>query len=158
MSRAARNADASMALNLSSDARRRANIRRSLVARAIRLGTSTNMKHGIYSEVAVRPEVLDEVAVLYARAEWLDPVRDGNLVEATARLIVRLRKLDMALADDPANVTFGTMYGRSEMQLVRNLDALGLTPTAAARLGLQHLDARERARRMGETVLDGYRK
>ena len=118
------------------------------------MGALGNFRHGVYAEVAVRPEVLDEVAVLYARAEWLDPIRDGNLVEATARLVVRLRKLDAALSEDPTNAAFASLYGRAEAQLVRNLDALGLTPTAAARLGLQHWTPERRhggwARRLAE--------
>src|SRR3712207_4830863 len=81
------------------DEPRKRAIRRAAAARAIRLGVSQNLRHGVYSETAVREDVLDERALLYARASWLDPVRDGHLVEATSRLIVRLRKLDAAIDD-----------------------------------------------------------
>jgi len=120
------------------------------------MGNTNALRHGVYSEVSVKPDVLDEAALLYARATWLDQVRDGHLVEATARLIVRLRKLDGTIDATPTQ-TLTTLYARLEGQLTRNLDALGLTPRAAADLGLAHLDAKERARRLTEKTLDGYR-
>jgi len=49
------------------------------------------------------------------------------------------------------------MYSRCEGQLLRGLDALGLTPRAAADLGLQHLDAKARAQRLTEDALAPYR-
>jgi hypothetical protein len=127
-----------------------------MAARAIRLGVSRNLRHGVYSEVAVREDVLDECALLYARAPWLDPIRDGHLVEATARVIVRLRKLDAALDDDPSSQTLSTLYARLEGQLTRNLEALGLTPRAAATLGITKLDAVERQQRLVERGLSRY--
>jgi hypothetical protein len=127
-----------------------------MAARAVKLGVSTNLKFGVYSEVAVRPDVLDEIALIYARAPWLDPVRDGHLCEATGRLIVRLRRLDAALDDDPASQTLTTLYARLEGQLVRNLEALGLTPRAAASLGITKLDAEERRRRLTTNGLARY--
>jgi hypothetical protein len=127
-----------------------------MAARAIRLGVSRNLRHGVYSELAVREDVLDECALIYARAAWLDPVRDGNLVEATARLIVRLRKLDAALDEAPTSQTLTTLYARLEGQLTRNCDALGLTPKAAAALGISKLDAKERMKRMSEQALRKY--
>jgi hypothetical protein len=138
------------------DEQRRRAIRRANAARAIRLGVSRNLRHGVYAELAVREDVLDEAALLYARAPWLDPVRDGNLVEATARLIVRLRKLDVAIDDDPTSQTLTTLYARLEGQLTRNCDALGLTPRAAAALGITKLHAAERVKRMSEQGLRKY--
>ena len=135
---------------------RRRSVRRAMAARAIKLGVSRNLRHGVYSELAVREDVLDECALIYARAAWLDPIRDGNLVEATARLIVRLRKLDAALDDDPASQTLTTLYARLEGQLTRNLEALGLTPRAAAGLGVVKLDAVERQQRLVERGLSRY--
>lgn len=105
----------------------------------------------------MREDVRDEAALLFARAPWLDPVRDGVLVEATARLVVRLRRLDAALDDEPTQI-LTTLYARLEGQLTRNLDALGLTPQAAARLGLAHLDARTQAQLLTERALAGYRE
>src|SRR5678816_1714108 len=102
------------------ESRRRA-IRRSAAARAIRRGVTRNLRFGIYSELAVKDDVLDEVALAYARAPWLDPIRDGHLVEATARVIVRLRKLDAALDADPSAQSMSTLYVRLEGQLTRNL-------------------------------------
>jgi len=138
------------------DRRARA-IRRTMSARAIRAGNVNALRHGIYAEVAVRADVLDEAALLYARAPWLNPVRDGILVEATARLIVRLRNLDMALDEEPTQ-TLTSLYSRLEGQLTRNLDGLGLTPQAAARLGLAHIDARERGQRMAQQTLAKYQE
>jgi hypothetical protein len=137
--------------------RRRRAIRRSTAARAVQLGVSRNLRHGVYSETAVREDVLDECALLFARAPWLDPVRDGHLCEGTARLIVRLRKLDTALDDEPGSQTLSTLYARLEGQLTRNLDALGLTPRSAADLGLAHLDARSKAQRLAVASLAPYR-
>jgi hypothetical protein len=127
-----------------------------MAARAIRLGVSRNLRHGVYSEVAVKEDVLDECALIYARANWLDPVRDGHLVEGTARIVVRLRKLDAAIDDDPTSQTLTTLYARLEGQLTRNCDALGLTPRAAAALGITKLDAAERVKRMSEHGLRKY--
>lgn len=131
--------------------------RRAMRARAVRLGNANALRHGVYADVAVRPDVLDELAFLYARAPWLDPIRDGNLAEATARLIVRLRRLDDLLDSQPTQ-TLTSLYVRLEAQLTRNLDALGLTPSAAARLGIAHLDAREKAARLAEESLGQYRE
>ena len=139
-----------------SEGRARA-IRRTMAARAVRAGNSNALRHGVYSEVAVRADVLDEATLLLARAPWLDPVRDGFLVEATARLLVRLRRLDLVLEAEPTQV-LTSLYARLEGQLTRNLDALGLTPQAAARLGLAHLDAKARARHMAQRTLAAYRE
>ncbi len=127
-----------------------------MAARAVRAGNTNSLRHGVYAEVAVRADVLDEAALLYSRAPWLDPVRDGVLVEATARLIVRLRRLDLVLDEEPTQ-TLTSFYSRLEGQLTRDLDALGLTPSAAARLGLAELDARTRAARLVEGELAKYR-
>lgn len=120
-------------------------------------GNMNALVHGVYAEVAVREDVRDECALLYGRAPWLDEVRDGVLVEATARLIVRLRKLDAAVEADPTSTTLTSMLSRLEGQLLRNLDALGLTPTAAARLGIAELSARQRAQKLATDALDAYR-
>ena len=48
------------------------------------------------------------------------------------------------------------MYSRLESQLLRNLSELGLTPRAAADLGLAKLDAKARAMRLSETALAAY--
>ena len=55
-------------------------------------------------------------ALLFARAPWLDRVRDGVLVEATARLVVRLRRLDALLESEPTQ-TLTSLYTRLEAQL-----------------------------------------
>lgn len=146
---------ASLPAVVTPDEPRKRAIRRSMAARAVRLGVTRNLRHGIYSEVAVREDVLDEAALLYARAPWLDPLRDGLLVEATARLVVRLRKLD-ALLDEEPSVVLTTLYARLEPLLTRNLEALGMAPRAAAALGLAHLDAKERAQRMTTETLKRY--
>jgi hypothetical protein len=137
----------------------RTNRLKAMVRRPDMLGNSYTLRHGIYSQVAVRPEVEDECALLYARAPWLSPVRDGVLVEATARLIVRLRKFDPAIDAAAAKglVPMTSLYSRCEGQLTRNLAELGLTPSSAAALGLAHMDAREKAQRMSDRALDAYR-
>jgi len=127
-----------------------------MTVRAVRAGNSNALRHGVYAEAAVRADVLDEASLLFARAPWLDRVRDGVLVEATARLVVRLRRLDAILETEPTQ-TLASLAYRLEAQLLRNLDALGLTPTAAARLGLANLDARERASRLVDAELAKYR-
>jgi hypothetical protein len=137
------------------DARARA-IRRTLTARAILAGNSRALRHGVYSEVAVREDVLDEAALLYARAPHLDPIRHGHLVEATARLVVRLRKLDDALELDPASVSLSSMACRLEGQLQRNLSELGLTPRAARDLGLPEREAGKMASRLTAQTLARY--
>ena len=146
--------DQPLAVLDATEKKRRA-VRRAAAARAVRLGVTRNLRHGIYSEVAVRDDVLDEAALIYARAPWLDPIRDGHVVEATARLAVRLRKLDAAIDDEPSQV-LTTLYARLEGQLTRNCDALGLTPKAAASLGIAKLDAAERVKRISEEGLRKY--
>jgi hypothetical protein len=49
------------------------------------------------------------------------------------------------------------MYVRLEGQLLRNLSELGLTPRAAAELGIAKLDATARAMRLSEASLSRYR-
>jgi hypothetical protein len=127
-----------------------------MTVRSVRAGNTNALRHGVYAETAVRADVLDEAALLFARAPWLDRVRDGILVEATARLVVRLRRLDALLESEPTQ-TLTSLYARLEAQLLRDLDARGLTPAAAARLGLAALDARDRAKRLVETDLAQYR-
>ncbi len=139
------------------ETRRRRAIARTLVARAVVRGYGGPLRHGVYSEAQVRDDVLDECSLLYARAPWLDEVRDGILVEATARILVRLRRLD-AIVDAEPTATLTSMLSRLEGQLTRNLDALGLTPTAAARLGLHELDARAKARALATDGLAKYRR
>jgi hypothetical protein len=131
-------------------------IKRGNVTRAVRVGNTNALRHGIYAEVAVREDVRDEAALLYARAPWLDGVRDGVIVEATARLIVRLRKLDAVIDAEPTQV-LTSLYRSLEAQLTRNLDALGLTPSSAARLGIAALDAQHRAQQIAEKALEAYR-
>jgi len=127
-----------------------------MTARAVRAGNTNALRHGVYAEAAVRADVLDEASLLFARAPWLDRVRDGVPVEATARLVVRLRRLDTILETEPTQ-TLASLSYRLEGQLLRNLDALGLTPTAAARLGLATLDARAKASRLVDARLSKYR-
>lgn len=136
---------------------RRLAIRRTNVAHGLQLGHVTSLRHGIYSEVAVRPEVLDECAMLFGRAPWLDPVRDGVLAESCARVIVRLRLLDAALDDAPTSSVLTSMYSRLEGELTRKCAALGLGPVAAASLGIVKLDAKARAARLTEDALAPYR-
>ena len=127
-----------------------------MTARAVRAGNTNALRHGVYAEAAVRADVLDEASLLFARAPWLDRVRDGVLVEATARLVVRLRRLDTILETEPTQ-TLASLAYRLESQLLRNLDALGLTPTAAARLGLATLDAQAKASALVDAQLSKYR-
>ena len=137
------------------EARRRA-VRRAMAARAIRLGVSRNLRHGMYSELAVREDVLDEAALLYRAGSVARSDPRWQPRRGTSRLIVRLRKLDAALDDDPTSQTLTTLYARLEGQLTRNCDALGLTPRAAAALGITKLDAVERVKRMSEQGLRKY--
>ncbi|NJD28167.1 MAG: hypothetical protein FIA92_07700 [Chloroflexi bacterium] len=106
--------------------------------------------------MAVREEVLDEAALLFARAPWLDEVRDGPLVEATSRLICRLRRLDRIVDERTSSVPLTSLYARTEQQLLRNLDALGLTPRSSAQLGIGLLDVEERTRRLARSRLAAY--
>ena len=130
-------------------------IQRANRALAVRQGRPP--RHGIYSNDLILPEVLDEVALLYARALWLDETRDAPLVEATARLIIRLRRIDALINAEGPTQLLTSWSSRTEGQLLRNLDALGLTPRSAADLGLAHLDAKERVARMTEMRLAAYR-
>lgn len=102
-------------------------IKRSLVARSVRQGNTSSLVHGVYAEQSVRPEVLDEAAVLMARADHLDERRDGVLIEATARIIVRLRRLDAVIDGNPTT-ELTSLYARLEGQLARNVGLLGLIP------------------------------
>jgi len=131
-------------------------IQRTAVARAVRAGNTNSLRHGVYSNVAVREEVLDEAALLFARAPWLDEVRDGPLVEATSRLICRLRRLDRIVDERTSSVPLTSLYARTEQQLLRNLDALGLTPRSSAQLGIGLLDVEERTRRLARSRLAAY--
>jgi hypothetical protein len=134
-------------------------IRRTLTASAIRAGNSHALRHGVYSEVAVREDVLDEAALLYARAEWLDPIRHGHLVEATARLVVRLRKLDQALDAEPSSMVLSTMASRLEAQLTRNLGELCLSPRSAADAGIgPREDTKAHAARLSQETLARYQQ
>lgn len=124
----------------------------------VRRGTSRRLRHGIYavSEPSIRSEIVDECALIFARCPWLDEVRDGLAVEATGRLVTRLRKLDAVIEAGEAGQTLTSMYTRLEGQLTRNLAALGMGPAAAASLGLQRLEATERARRSLEEMQREY--
>ena len=139
------------------DRRARA-IRRTLTARAVAAGNSHALRHGVYSEVAVHEDVLDELTLLYARAPHLDPIRDGHLVEATARLVVRLRKLDTAIDAQPTSRELSSMASRLEAQLTRNLAELGLTPRAAHDLGLPERHAANTAQRLSQETLARYQQ
>ncbi|MBA2634295.1 MAG: hypothetical protein H0U86_15075 [Chloroflexi bacterium] len=121
--------------------------RRGQDARNVSRGTSRRIKHGIYaeSEPSVRREIIDEAAILFARCGWLDEVRDGPMVEATARIITRLRRLDAIVDAGETGQVLTSMLSRLEGQLTRNLTALGMTPAASASLGLAHLDGRAKA-------------
>lgn len=130
-------------------------IRRSIDAGNVRAGRSLRLKHGVYSEAIVRPEVRDEAALLLARMPWVDEVRDGPLVEGTARLLVRLRLMDEALDAEPSRDLLA-LASRLEGQLLRNLDALGATPKAAAALGLAKLSAADHARKLAERDMTRY--
>jgi hypothetical protein len=143
------------------EVRRRRAIARASRAKAVGRGNSNALKSGVYSSVAVREDVLDMAALVYASAPWLDPIRDALAVEATARLVVRLRRLDVLVDACLQDLTKPTqeitsMYSRLESQLLRNLSELGLTPRAAADLGLAKLDAKARAMRLSETALAAY--
>ena len=144
------------------EVRRRRAIARASRAKAVGRGNVNALRSGVYSSVAVREDVLDMAAMVYACAPWLDPIRDAFAVESVARVIVRLRRLDIVVDAALENLTTPTqeltsMYSRCEGQLLRGLDALGLTPRAAADLGLQHLDAKARAARLTEDALSRYR-
>ena len=138
--------------------RRRRRIRRAQLVRSAQAGNTNAARHLVYSRVAVAEDVADEEAVLWLVAPWLERLRDARLVEATARIIVRLRKLDVAIDSDPTSMTLTSMYARLEAQLSRDLDALGLTPQAAARLGIAALDAASRAAHFTEATLARYRE
>ena len=133
-------------------------IRRSMDVRHIEAGTSRRLRHGIYavSLPSVRAEVADEAAIIYARAAWLDEARDGLLVEATARLVTQLRRLDAVIEQGESGATLTSMYTRLEGQLTRNLTALGMTPAASASLGLASLDAASKVRREAEARMAKY--
>lgn len=130
-------------------------IRRSIDAGNVRAGRSQRLKHGVYSEAVVRPEVRDEAALLLARLPWVDEVRDGPVVEGTARLLVRLRLMDEALDAEPSRDLLA-LASRLEGQLLRNLDALGATPRSAAALGLAKLSAADHARKIAERDMRAY--
>jgi hypothetical protein len=100
------------------------------------------------------PRSIDLAAVLVPGEARRRAVR--RAMAATARIIVRLRKLDAAIDDDPSSQTLTTQHARLEGQLTRNCDALGLTPRAAAALGITKLDAAERVKRMAEQGLSRY--
>jgi hypothetical protein len=110
----------------------------------------------VTSLAAIREDVRDEAAVLYARAPWLDERRDGLLVEAAARQVVRLRRIDEMVDANPTQV-LTTYYVRLETSLRLTLVELGLSPRAAADLGLVRLDAAERRQRLTQQTLDKYR-
>lgn len=131
-------------------------IRRSIDAGNVRAGRSQRVKHGIYSLAATREAVRDEAALLVARLPWVDEVRDGVLIEATARVIVRLRLIDAELDRTPTRDML-TLGARLEGQLLRNLAELGATPRSAASLGLARMTAAEQVRKAAERDLRRYR-
>jgi hypothetical protein len=144
------------------EVRRRRAIARSNRAKAVGRGNVNALRSGVYSRTAVREDVLDMAAMVYACAPWLDPIRDAFAVEGVARVIVRLRRLDVVVDAALENLATPTMeltsmYSRCESQLLRSLEALGLTPRAAADLGITHLDARARAAKLTEDALAPYR-
>jgi hypothetical protein len=148
---------APVALSAAETSRRRA-IRRKLIARCVAGGNANALRHGVYSVVAIHEDVLDEVSLLFAGAPHLDPIRDGRLVEATGRLIVRLRKLDAALDLAPTSRELSSMSSRLEAQLTRNLAELGLTPRAAHDLGLPERHAATSAQRYSQETLARYQQ
>jgi len=135
--------------------RRRRAIARSNRASAVARGNVHALRHGVYSSVAVREDVLDMAAMVYASAPWLDVIRDALAVEATARLDTLVDAALAKLGTPTQEIT--SMYSRCEGQLLRNLSELGLTPRAAADLGIAKLDATARAMRLSEASLSRYR-
>lgn len=141
------------------EASRRRKIRRTLQARCVQAGNAHALRHGVYSEVAVRDEVLSEIVLLYARAPWLDEIRHGHLVEATARIVVRLRKLDDALDADPTSMVLSSMASRFEGQLARNLADLCLSPRSASDAGIgPREDPKAIAARLSQETLSRYQR
>lgn len=133
-------------------------IRRGVDARNVAAGNSAKLRrHGVYATEHVKAEILDEVAMTYARAPHLDPIRDGPLVESFARMLVRLRRLDEALDGPEPTRDVLALAARLEGQVLRTAEALGLSPRSAAQLGIATLHGRDLARQAAEKTVARYR-
>ena len=76
---------------------------RSASARAQRLreealkGNARAMRSGIFAEVSNRPDVANEIALIFATHSHLDPLADRRLVEALALALVQQRRAIVAM-------------------------------------------------------------
>jgi hypothetical protein len=135
---------------------RRRRIRRGVLVRVAMAGNVNAARHLVYSTVAVSEDIADVAAGIFAVAPWLQRPRDELAVTQLARIVVRLNLLHAAVDADPSQI-LTSLLARLEAAELRSLESLGLTPTSAARLGLDVLTGKDRARRMSEKTLDAYR-
>jgi hypothetical protein len=130
--------------------------------RGAQAGNVNAARHYAYSQLAIRGEIADRVTYYLEVAPYLDPLVDGPALAVAARLGVQAMHAHAAIEaaeaegrEVPESLRKHCAYLlQAEM---RSLAACSLTPATRAELGLAHLDARARARKMAEKALDAYR-
>jgi hypothetical protein len=125
-------------------------------------GNVNAAKHYAYARLAIEGAVADRVNYLLEIAPYLDPLADCPALAAAARLSIRAERafaaIDAAERDGrEPNESLRKFAIWAEQAALRALAACSLTPTTRAALGLNKLDAAERARRLAEKALDAYR-
>jgi hypothetical protein len=70
------------------------------------------LRSGIFAEVSNRPDVANEIAVLYATHPHLDPLADRRLVEALALALVQQRRAIVAMQTEGMTSTLTSYESR----------------------------------------------
>lgn len=117
-------------------------------------GNDLAVKHGSYSMALVEPRAREIGTVIFSLHEHLDPQRDADAVARLAMCLSRLERAYWYLSeqDDPifADRSKGKLHPvyegieRWEREARQADAALGLSPLARVRLGLDLLEGRKR--------------
>lgn len=80
-------------------ATRNASLSRANHVRELRRGNANGMRHGLFAEVAYRPQIQTEVALTFVARPGLDPIRDLRLVESYAMAQIHLRRAHVLIEE-----------------------------------------------------------
>jgi hypothetical protein len=124
------------------------------VGKQFERGNDSSLTHGANSLAIVEPRARELGAVVFSLHEHLDPARDADAVGRLAMCLSRIERIYWWLSeqDDPvfADAAKGKIHGvyerleRAEREARQADAALGLSPLARVRLGLDLLEGRKR--------------
>lgn len=101
--------------------RRKPGISRARRVEELLRGNVRAWRHGIFAEVAVRPDVEIEVGLIFAARPSLDPLRDTRLVEQLAMVSLRCRRVHL-LIDEQGPTQLLTSYDAKLSPLAERLE------------------------------------